>query len=103
MGLAGLLKQEGCVQLCRSSLLVHSPKPPASSSVRDVYWPPKWKSTGTYLLSLTYSVAKSCCFCALSIGTLNGNCCSLFIDEKRRPNASPVTIVVDLECSYHVI
>lgn len=53
LGLAELLKQEGCGQLCRSSLLVQSPKPPASSSVRDVYWPPKWKSTGTYLLSQT--------------------------------------------------
>lgn len=46
MGLAGLVQQE--VEPWRSSPLVHSPKPPASRSLTDVCWPPKWTSTGTY-------------------------------------------------------
>lgn len=57
-GLAGFVQQEGgtwqlagCAEPCRLSLLVHCPQSPASFWVSDVCWFPKWKSTGTYLLS----------------------------------------------------
>lgn len=45
------LQLVGWLKKCSSILLVHSPKPPASSSLRDGCQPPKWKSTGMYLLS----------------------------------------------------